>query len=159
MICLPCFLLLCCFKCFGRNNSLMGIVVEIPTRETLILNLRAIYTDRFLGQYSARILFVGQQFIKSFPAPLGFSCGRQDALLLQPSGNLAQAVTAEVAVENLTDNGYLIRVNDQFTVWASVIAVAPTPAILEGHPGSLSANRPERICFFRCSSNFVLSIK
>lgn len=127
----------------------MGIGVEIPIHEAIVFDFETANTDGFLKQYPASIFLVGQQFIKSLPVPLGLACRGRNALLLQPSGNLAQAAAAEVAVENPTDNGCFIRVNDQLAVRAGVVAVAPTLGHLGGAiPEAFLQTVPNGLTFF-----------
>jgi len=70
--------------------------------------LEAAHADCFLEQHPACVLFIRNQFIDRFPVPFGLSAGRGNALLLQRSGDIAQAVAAEVAVEDPANNGGLV---------------------------------------------------
>ena len=118
------FLLLDIPKCLIRNNGLMGIGIKIPLHKAIVFDLGTTSADGFLEQHPACILFVRQQFIESLSIPLGLTCGREDALFLQPSGNLAETVTVEVAVKDPADDGSLIRINHQLTIRSNVIAIA-----------------------------------
>lgn len=103
----------------------MGIGVEIPIHEAIVFDFRAANADAFLKKHPARVLFVGQQLVKGLSVPPGFTCGRADTLFLQSGDNLAQTVAVEVTRKDPADNGGFVRIDDQFTIRASIVSVAP----------------------------------
>jgi len=63
-----------------------------------------------LGQHPSCVFFIGQQLVECLPVPFVFFSWGGDDLPFQTIGNLSQTVTAEVTVEDPTDNGGLIGV-------------------------------------------------
>lgn len=149
------------YLCNQRGEHfLLGKTLNLMTlfHEAIIFDFRVTHADGSLEQYPPRILFVGNQFVERFPIPLWLTRGRGDVLLLQPSSNLAQAVTTEVALENLADDSGLIRVHDQLAVWAGAISAAPALGHFRGAiPKASLQTVPDGFAFFRCSYQFFLS--
>ena len=116
--------LLDCPKCLIRNDGFMRVGVEIPIHEAIVFDFGTVYADSLLEQHPPRVLLVGQQFVEGFPIPPGFAHGGRNALLLQPSGNFTQAISAEISDKNPTDNSGFIWIDDQFSVQAGFVSVA-----------------------------------
>lgn len=127
----------------------MEIQIKIPLHKAIVFDLGTTSADGFLEQHPACILFVRQQFIESLSIPLGLTCGRGDALFLQPSGNLAEIVTVEVTVKDPADDGSLIRINHQLTIRSNAIAIALELGHLRNAVLETSAQAsPDRLAFF-----------
>ena len=60
----------------------MGIGIEIPFHEAIVLDLGTACADSFLEQNPARLFLVRGQLADRFPVPLGSACGGGDALFL-----------------------------------------------------------------------------
>lgn len=123
--------------------------IKIPLHKAIVFDLSTTSADGFLEQHPACILFVRQQFIESLSIPFGLTCGRGDALFLQPSGNLAETVTVEVAVKDPADDGSLLRVNHQLTIHSNAITIAFALGHLRSAVLKTSAQAsPDRLTFF-----------
>ena len=69
-------------------------------------------------------------------------------MILQFNSNPAQTITAEIALEDSTDNGGFTRVDNQFSIWASIIAIASALGHLGGSIlDAFSQARPDRLAF------------
>lgn len=110
----------------------MRVGVEVPIHEAIIFDFGTANTNGFLEQHSACILLVRQQLVDSLPIPFEFACGGRNALLLQPSGNFTQAISAEKAGKYPADNGSLVRINDQLAARVGVVSITPTLGHLGG---------------------------
>ena len=81
------FFLLYRLKHLVRNNGLMGVGVEIPIHEAIILYLGTTYADGLLEEYPSRVFFVGQQFADSPSILFRFSSGGKNTIFLQAGCN------------------------------------------------------------------------
>ena len=137
----------------------MRVGVEIPIHETIIFNLDCAGANRFLKEYTACIFFIGEQFVDCLPIPLGLSCRREDTLFFKTNSNLTQTFSRLVLLEDSDDYFGFLRINDQCTVWRSLISVASAPrhfrtAVLKTFPKS-NFNRLTFLKGLHCASSFL----
>ena len=97
----------------------MGVGVEIPIHEAIVVNLRNAGTDRLLKQHSPCVFFVGKQLVDCFPVPFGFTCWGWNALLLQTRSDFPKTVANQIPLEYPAHYLSLIGVYHKFTIEAN----------------------------------------